>query len=316
MLSSGPVSTPSSMRMMVTPVQASPWSRVCCTGDMPRQRGSRLKCTLRQPCRGSDSNGSRRIWPKATTTTASGARSATAASTRWRSARPRSWVITTSPAASAAALTAVGPSLRPRPTGRSGCETTRGTSWPASSNASRHGTENSGEPMKTIFKRVSFLRRGGVGAVADRAASVASAAGDRCRGPRRGGRPRAGSPAPGGRRRAGLRRHPPGHGSGPSTPRGRTGSKKRPGNERQPSSKPTAGPKVSTISGLTSTRGRAGRRRGHRSRSRGAGRPAGEPPGRCRRDHACRRAGARAGRPDPRRAPPVAPPDATEGRRG
>ena len=44
-----PVSTPASIFMMVTPDQVSPCRMEYCTGETPRQRGSRLACTLMQP---------------------------------------------------------------------------------------------------------------------------------------------------------------------------------------------------------------------------------------------------------------------------
>ncbi len=60
----GPVSIPSSMRMMVLPVTWSPARMAACTGAAPRQRGSSDAWTLMQPRRGRFSTAGRNICPK------------------------------------------------------------------------------------------------------------------------------------------------------------------------------------------------------------------------------------------------------------
>jgi len=59
----GPVSRPASMRMIDTPVCASPARMAAATGDAPRQRGSSEAWTLTPPRRGPSSSASGRIWP-------------------------------------------------------------------------------------------------------------------------------------------------------------------------------------------------------------------------------------------------------------
>src|SRR5208337_1365756 len=61
--------------------------------------------------------------------------------------------VTARPAARAACFTGVGAIWRSRPTGRSGCETTRATSCPAASNASKVGRANCGVPQKTSLRQ-------------------------------------------------------------------------------------------------------------------------------------------------------------------
>ena len=61
--STGPVSSPSSIRITVTPVTASPASIACWTGLAPRHRGSSEKCRFTEPRRGASARrrkGSRR----------------------------------------------------------------------------------------------------------------------------------------------------------------------------------------------------------------------------------------------------------------
>src|SRR6516165_6217176 len=65
------------------------------------------------------------------------------------------WVIA-SPAARAVSFTGGAVSCCERPTGLSGCETTRGISWPATISASSVGTANRGVPQKTSL---TFLPR-------------------------------------------------------------------------------------------------------------------------------------------------------------
>ena len=59
----GPVSSPSSICMMVTPVSASPASSARSIGAAPRQRGSSEAWTLRQPRRGAASTAARQDQP-------------------------------------------------------------------------------------------------------------------------------------------------------------------------------------------------------------------------------------------------------------
>ncbi len=67
-----PVSRPSSMRMVVTPVTGSPLITAHWMGAAPRYLGSREAWTLMQPFGGSSKISFGRIWPKATTTIISG----------------------------------------------------------------------------------------------------------------------------------------------------------------------------------------------------------------------------------------------------
>jgi hypothetical protein len=78
------------MRMIVTPDQVSPCRIEYWIGETPRQRGSRLACTLMQPYFGVDSSGSRRMCPNAATITASGSQASTSAQTAACSPRPNS----------------------------------------------------------------------------------------------------------------------------------------------------------------------------------------------------------------------------------
>ena len=61
--SMGPVSRPSSICMMVTPVSLSPAMIARWIGAAPRQRGSSEACTLMQPLTGVSSMGRGRINP-------------------------------------------------------------------------------------------------------------------------------------------------------------------------------------------------------------------------------------------------------------
>ena len=58
-----PVSRPSSIFMMVTPLSASPAMMARLIGAAPRQRGSSEACTLKQPSLGASSTGFGRIRP-------------------------------------------------------------------------------------------------------------------------------------------------------------------------------------------------------------------------------------------------------------
>src|SRR5689334_17451381 len=57
--------------------------------------------------------------------------------------------VTERPRESASCLTALAAGRMPRPAGRSGCVTTSGTSWPASSRRSSARAANAGVPAKT-----------------------------------------------------------------------------------------------------------------------------------------------------------------------
>ncbi len=85
----GPVSSPASICMMVTPVSASPASTAAWIGAAPRQRGSRLAWMFRQPRRGASSIACGRISPYAATTAASSPSDAKAALLRGLAAQPR-----------------------------------------------------------------------------------------------------------------------------------------------------------------------------------------------------------------------------------
>src|ERR1700682_1810092 len=133
------------MRMMLTPVSASPARMVGAIGEAPRQRGSSEAWTLRPPWGGTASSSTGRIWPKAATTRTSGRACLTRSITS--GLRTRSGSSTGTPAASAAAATGDRRRLMPRPAGRSGRLITRVTGW-CSRRAWSEGTANSGVPMK------------------------------------------------------------------------------------------------------------------------------------------------------------------------
>ena len=61
--SMSPLSSPSSVRMTVTPVYSSPASTACCTGDAPRQRGNRDAWMLYTPRGKASSTSCVRICP-------------------------------------------------------------------------------------------------------------------------------------------------------------------------------------------------------------------------------------------------------------
>ena len=137
--STGPVSRPSSMAMIPTPVLLSPCSRHHWIGPAPRQRGSREPWAFQQPRGGWASTSGGRIWPNATTTNTSAPR---APSRAWSSGsrRIRSGVNTGRPSSRARALTGLGHRSLPRPRRRSGWLTTPTSSCPAATRASRLGT--------------------------------------------------------------------------------------------------------------------------------------------------------------------------------
>ena len=141
-----PVSTPSSILMVVTPVNSSPLITAHWIGAAPLYFGRSEACTLIQPYRGISRILFDRICPKATTIIISALNflrySILAVSlilTGWN---------TSIPCESAHSLTGVYCIVLPRPFGLSGCVTTSATSCPASIIASSVPTEKSGVPMK------------------------------------------------------------------------------------------------------------------------------------------------------------------------
>src|ERR1043166_5585227 len=166
----GPLSSPGSLSMMLTPVSGSPRRIAQLIGAAPRSRGRSDACTLIIPRSGSASTAGLRMCPYATTTPRSGR--------TWRSAARK-----TSPAGrsgcstgirwrSATCLTGGAISVeRERPCGWSGWGTTAttrapaasrapGLGAPAASRASRLGTAKSGVPKKTM--RIGLLGAGGL----------------------------------------------------------------------------------------------------------------------------------------------------------
>src|ERR1043166_511659 len=155
----GPLSSPGSLSMMLTPVSGSPRRIAQLIGAAPRSRGRSDACTLIIPRSGSASTAGLRMCPYATTTPRSGR--------TWRSAARK-----TSPAGrsgcstgirwrSATCLTGGAISVeRERPCGWSGWVTTATTRAPAASRASRLGTAKSGGPKKTM--RIRSLGAGGL----------------------------------------------------------------------------------------------------------------------------------------------------------
>src|SRR5580658_2342845 len=147
----GPVSRPSSSSMVVLPVAVSPLATAHWMGAAPRYLGSNDACRLMQPRRGRASIHSGTMRPWATTTIASGAMTSSCARNS-ALLRILSGCATAMPARMAMSLTGGAASCCSRPAGRSGCETTSATSWPADSSASSVGTAKRGVPQKTSFK--------------------------------------------------------------------------------------------------------------------------------------------------------------------
>ena len=139
----GPVSMPSSIWNVVTPVTVSPRMIAHWIGAAPRYRGRSEAWTLMEPRVGTWSTDFGRICPKATTTATSGRNSARRPG--HSGSRSRAGCTTGSPAASARTLTGGGVRRRPRCAGRSGWVTTATTSCRRRS-ASRVGSANSGVP--------------------------------------------------------------------------------------------------------------------------------------------------------------------------
>ncbi len=135
----GPVSSPSSMRMRVTPVSVSPCAMAHWMGAAPRKRGSSEACTLTLPMRrhlqhilGEDA--SRRPSPRTRRAPACAAPRRTAGCAASRAGAP------SAPRSSASAFTGEMARALPRPLGLSGWVTTATTS-PTSKQACerRHG---------------------------------------------------------------------------------------------------------------------------------------------------------------------------------
>ena len=147
-----PVSSPSSIHMVVTPVTASPARMAHWMGAAPRWRGSREAWTLMAPSRGTWSTAAGRIFPYATTTSRSG-RQARSCSTTASSSRS-GWS-TGMPYSAATALTGGAAGSSPRPWGRSGWVMTPTTRTCRCRSSSRLGTAKAGVPMKTTRRSLS-----------------------------------------------------------------------------------------------------------------------------------------------------------------
>ncbi len=109
-----PASTSSAIRWTETPVSRSPARMAAAIGEGPRYRGSSEGCTFTPPRGKRSRNAWRKMRPKATTTSSSGARPRTAS---WIPASRRSASSTRRPSARAASFTSDGRVERPRPAG-------------------------------------------------------------------------------------------------------------------------------------------------------------------------------------------------------
>ena len=141
-----PVSIPSSIRCVVTPVTLSPLITAHWIGDAPRYLGSREACTFTQPYLGMSKTTFGIICPKATTTIISGSYSRRC-STHSVSLTFSGWY-TSMPCSMAQAFTGVYFSALLLPTALSGWETTSTTSCPAFMISSNVLTAKSGVPIK------------------------------------------------------------------------------------------------------------------------------------------------------------------------
>ena len=123
---------------------------------------------MTHPRRGSRRISGGKILPYATTAIASGRRAARAGREGRRCPATTPAFRSGSRAPAASAATGEGRGAACRPTGRSGCVTTRGTFAPEASRASSDGTANSGVPKKTVASRGSSVmgRSSDAGAVA------------------------------------------------------------------------------------------------------------------------------------------------------
>ena len=141
---------PSSSFISVTPVSVSPRTTAHVMGAAPRYFGRSDAWTFTHPRRGPSSTSRGRMRPYATTS----ATSACCARTHAPNSPVLSFVgcTTGKPELRARTFTAGGVSVRPRPAGLSGWQTTPTTSAIACS-ASSDGTANAGEPKKRARKR-------------------------------------------------------------------------------------------------------------------------------------------------------------------
>lgn len=146
--STGPSSMPLVMRKTEAPVNDSPAQIARCTGAAPRHCGSSEKCKLYHPNGNASSTGSLSRRPYATTAPAS---APVALSAARNVSSLGSHSMTGSPSSSAACLTGLGMSLRPRPAGASGRVNTATTSKCSVSCASlrNEGTAASGVPANS-----------------------------------------------------------------------------------------------------------------------------------------------------------------------
>src|SRR5258708_1679139 len=140
-----PVSSPSSICMLGTPVSEKPRAMAHCAGAAPRNSGSSGACTLREPCRGTASASAGMMRPYAATTARSGCTEASSAASR--PCLSFSGCSTGMPCSSAHFFDAGARRSACRPTGLSGWAT---TATSRSAPPSRMGSVNSGVPRKTI----------------------------------------------------------------------------------------------------------------------------------------------------------------------
>src|SRR5580658_1483228 len=152
-MSMSPVSSPASMRMVVTPVTDSPLAIAHWIGAAPRYLGSSEACRFKFPNRGSSIIHCGMMRPYPTTIIASGTMAA-----NWSRNTALFLMVAGCTTAIrrriAASFTGEAATSMPRPRGRSGCVTTSGRECPASTSFSRVGTAKRGVPQKT--KRIDI----------------------------------------------------------------------------------------------------------------------------------------------------------------
>ena len=148
----GPLSSPSSISIVVTPVTGSPAAIAAWIGAAPRQRGRSEAWRLTQPSRGSSRRARGKSCPKATTTATSGASFASRA--RKAGSRTFSTCSQGIPSSRAASTTGGSVSRCPRFAGRDGCETTSTGRNSLAASARNVGTANSGVPKKTVLSLI------------------------------------------------------------------------------------------------------------------------------------------------------------------
>ena len=149
-----PVSSPTSVLMIVTPVSFSPAAIAAAMGAAPRYLGSRLAWTFQTPMGKRSSVSCDKICPYAQVTIRSAPTSLRGAS----SSRSFTGCKTGMPRASAACLTGEGVKTRFLPCGLSGWVSTAATPK-FSAMLSNAGTAKSGVPAKTIFMICSSRRK-------------------------------------------------------------------------------------------------------------------------------------------------------------